>query len=114
MATFSSTKDSIRQKYIELLNKNLQNIKLSKQIEKQLYNSSINLSKDKYIQRRWSNPVFKKLYISKIRSFYCNISETSYVKNTHFKQKILDGVIKVDEISNLSVYDIYPENWSEH
>jgi transcription elongation factor S-II len=113
MPPFSSTKDSFRHNYIQLLNKALDDITLSKQVEKQLYNSSIRLAKSRYIKRQWSNKVFKQLYISKIRSFYSNVSDTSYIQNPHFKQKILNGEIKIDQISNLSVYDIYPENWSQ-
>ena len=113
MSKFNSAQDKFRQRYIQILNSNLNNSKLSKQIEKQLYNSSIRLSKERYIRRVWSNIIFKQLYISKVRSFYSNILETSYIKNPNFKNKILNGEIKIDEISNLSVYDIYPENWTQ-
>lgn len=113
MPNFSSTKDTFRQKYIQLLDTNLNDMKLSKRIEKQLYNYSIRLAKIKYIKREWNNPVFKNIYISKVRSFYSNISENSYIQNPNFRKKILSGVIKIEEISNLSVYDIYPENWTK-
>ena len=113
MNKFSSNKDKVRTKYINLLNNELNNLELSKKIEKELYNSCIRLSKLRYIVRRWENKVFKQLYISKLRSFYCNISDKSYIKNPNFRNKILNGDIKVDEISNLSVYDIYPENWTQ-
>lgn len=113
MSSFSSTKDTLRQRYIQLLDNALDDTIMSKRVEKQLYNSSIRLAKSKYITRKWSNKIFKQLYISKIRSFYSNVSDTSYIKNPQFKQKILNGEIKIDEISNLSVYDIYPENWSQ-
>ena len=113
MSNFNSSQDKFRQRYIQILNSNLNNSKLSKQIEKQLYNYSIRLAKERYIRRVWSNIIFKQLYISKVRSFYSNILETSYIKNPNFKNKILSGEIKIDEISNLSVYDIYPENWTQ-
>lgn len=113
MSNFSSINDTFRQKYIQLLNNDLNDVRLSKRIEKQLYNYSIRLAKSKYIKRTWNNPIFKKIYISKVRSFYSNILESSYIKNPNFKSKILSGEIKVDEISKLSVYDIYPENWSK-
>lgn len=113
MPGFTSDKDPFRKKYIVQLSKAIDDINLCKKIEKQIYNSSIRLAKSKYIQRQWSNPIFKHIYITKVRSFYSNVSDTSYIQNPHFKQKILSGEIKIDQISNLSVYDIYPENWSQ-
>ena len=89
MANFNSSKDNFRQRYIQLLDNDLNDSKLSKNIEKQLYNSSIRLAKSRYIKRSWSNIIFKQLYISKVRSFYSNISETSYIQNPNFKKKRL-------------------------
>ena len=111
--SFNNKDDSIRNKYVSILNNEFNNEKLSRQIEQQLYNSSIRVAKTRFIKRLWDNPLFKHLYISKIRSFYSNVATDSYVKNINFKEKIMNGAIKVDQISELSVYDIYPENWAE-
>jgi len=110
---FSSVNDSFRNKQVHTLNQEFENEELSRNIEKHLYNSSIKLAKSRFIERSWENPVFKKIYLSKIRSFYANISKDSYVKNPHFKQRIIDGTISTTQLSELSVYDIYPENWAE-
>jgi len=110
---FNSTKDEIRNKHVQILNKELLSEILSRNIEKQLYNSVIIMAKNKCIVRKWSNQLFHKLYVSKIRSFYSNVDKNSYIKNPDFKDKILNGEIKVEDINKLSVYDIYPDNWSE-
>ena len=111
--SFKSINDPIRSKHALLMNKEFNNEKLSRQIEQQLYNTCIRVSKKRFIKRKWDNPLFKNLYISKIRSFYSNISTDSYVNNINFKKKIINGDIKIEQISELSVYDIYPENWAE-
>jgi len=98
---------------VSILNKEFKDESLSKQIEKQLYNMSIRIAKKKKYMRTWTNPLFKHLYISKIRSFYSNVSEGSYVNNLTFKSKILKGDISIEQISDLSVYDICPENWEK-
>ena len=108
----SSYNDEIRNNHTLILNKEINNERISRQIEQQLFNSSIRVAKHRFIKRSWDNPLFKQLYISKIRSFYSNISD-SYIGNPNFKTKILNGDIKIKEISSLSVYDIYPENWTE-
>jgi len=111
--SFNSIHDPFRCNHVAILNKEFNNEALSKQIEKQLYNASIRIAKDRFIIRKWDNLLFKHLYVSKIRSFYSNIAEDSYVKNNTFKSKILNGDIKIENISELSVYDICPENWAE-
>jgi len=110
---FISDNDSTRNRFVSILDTEFNNEQLSRLIEQQLYNLSIRVAKDRCIKRTWCNLLFKQLYISKVRSFYSNVSTNSYVKNPHFKQKILDGEIKIEQISELSVYDIYPENWTE-
>jgi len=109
----SSYKDNIRSHYVKIINREFNNEPLSRQIEQQIYNLSIRVSKQRYIKRIWMNPLFKQLYISKIRSFYSNVTSDSYVNNLTFKQKILNGDIKINQISELSIYDICPENWTE-
>ena len=109
----TSFNDPIRNNHVSILNKELNDERLSRQIEQQLFNLSIKVAKEKCMKRNWDKVLFKQLYISKIRSFYSNICETSYVKNPDFKGKILSRSIKVEDISQLSVYDIYPDNWTE-
>ena len=110
---FDSTKDEFRNKHVFIINTEINKEKLSRNIEKEIYNSTIAHAKVKNMVRKWCNPVFKELYVSKIRTFYSNINKSCYVQNPDFKDKILSGEIKVSDINKLSVYDIYPENWSE-
>ncbi len=74
---------------------------------------SIQTAKDKHIKRRWDNVLFHRLYVSKIRSIYSNLSDRSYIQNPDFKEKLVSGEIDAKKLSKLSVYDIYPDNWSE-
>ena len=110
---YLSTKDEVRNKHVSIINNELNNERLSRNIEKQLYNVCIKQAKEKCMIRKWDNVIFKELYISKIRSFYSNLNSSSYINNVNFKDKIVNGIIKVDDIGKLSVYDIYPENWTE-
>jgi transcription elongation factor S-II len=109
----NSFKDEFRNKYVGILTTSLEDETLCRRVEKQLYNACIRLAGTRYIQREWANPVFKQLYISKLRTFYANITPDSYVSNPHFKHKVLSGKIKVEQLTDLSVYDIYPEHWSK-
>jgi transcription elongation factor S-II len=46
-------------------------------------------------------------------SVYLNLNQNSYIHNENFLKKIKDKEIKPEDIGNLSVYDIYPENWKD-
>ena len=107
----TSYTDIIRNKCVLLLNKELNNEIKSRQIEKSIFNNTIKYTKKNNIKRKWANNHFKSLYISRIRAIYSNIKEDSYLKNINFKKKILNDEINCNEISNLSNYDIFPENW---
>ena len=62
---YSNSSDEIRIKTVIKFNKVLNNLKLSKIIEKSIYNYVIEVAKNKNIIRLWSDNVFKQLYISK-------------------------------------------------
>lgn len=109
---FNNDQDKFRKSCVEFLNKEINNIILSRNIEKSIYNYTIKLSKEKNIKRIWENNIFKNLYLSKIRSLYSNISDC-YIQNKNFKNKVLNGEIDIDNIANLSSYDIFPENWKD-
>lgn len=110
---YTSKNDPTRNKMVDILNKCINNKKLSRRVEQSIYNYVIKLSKDKNIQRRWDNPVFKNIYNSKILSIYSNIKEDSYINNTQLLSNILSGKIEPSDVGKLSAYDIFPDNWKE-
>jgi DNA-directed RNA polymerase subunit M/transcription elongation factor TFIIS len=113
MDTFSNKVDEERIKMVNYMDNIIQDINLSRKVEKSIYNYVIILSKDKNIQRRWSNRIFKKLYHSKVISIYTNLKSDSYIENKTFLQRIKEKKIKANEIGTLSVYDIFPDNWKD-
>ena len=113
MEKYSNSTDEERIKMVIYFDKVIQDISLSKKVEKSIYNYIIRISKEKNIQRRWSNTTFKNLYHSKVISIYSNLKESSYIQNKGFLKKLKDGSILADNIGTLSVYDIYPDNWKE-
>lgn len=110
---YSNINDEYRSKYVNLLNNVVHDSLLSRKIEKSIYNYIIRISKEKNILRNWDNIIFKNLYISKIRSIYSNLKSDSYVQNKGFLEKIKSNDFDINTISDLSVYDIFPENWNE-
>jgi DNA-directed RNA polymerase subunit M/transcription elongation factor TFIIS len=107
----SNIDDEYRNKIVLKFNKLINDEKKSRIIEKSIYNHSIEISKQKNINRSWKNEIFKELYLSKVRSLYSNIDKDSYIKNATFLERIKSDKIDLKNIATLSVYDIFPENW---
>ena len=110
---YLSTKDEVRNKHVSV-NKELNNERLSRNIEKQLYNVCIKQAKEKCMIRKWDNIIFKRasIYLKYVHFIVILIVIVTF-KILISKDKIVNGTIKVDDIGKLSVYDIYPENWTE-
>ena len=113
MEKYSNLTDEERSKMVTYFDKVINDLTLSRRIEKSIYNYIIILSKEKNIQRRWHNPIFKRLYHSKIISIYSNLNKDSYIGNNTFLDRLKNGEIKPETIGDLSVYDIFPDNWKE-
>jgi transcription elongation factor S-II len=109
----TSYKVYIRNQSHGLLNKMMENEKISRLIEQSIYNSSIKFSSENNIKPNWDNIIFKSLYLSRIRSIYTNLKPDSYLQNKNFKTKVLKNDIDPRGISSLSRYDIFPEVWEE-
>ena len=109
----SSYKSNIRNTSCNLFHKILNDDRKSRQMEKDIYNTCLKYASENGIIKNWDNIVFKKLYVSRIRSIYSNLKSDSYLRNKNFSEKIIKGDIDPKNISSLSKYDIYPEVWSE-
>jgi len=107
----TSYEDEYRNKYVNFLNRVVDNITSAKRIERSIFNYTIDISVKKQIKKQWSNPYFKNLYLCKLRSIYANLKSDSYIQNKEFKQKVLSNEIDPKTIATLSIYDIFPENW---
>ena len=113
MEKYSNTNDQNRSKMVHYFDQLIHDILISRKIEQSVYNYIIKISKEKNIQRRWNNSIFKNLYNSKILSIYSNLKQDSYIGNTSFYQRIKEGKVDVNKVGTLSVYDIFPDNWKE-
>ena len=109
----SNINDTFRNKIVEKFYTLILDKSMSRNVEKSIYNYIIKLSKQKNIQRSWNNEVFKNLYLTKCRSIYANLDSSSYIKNTNFLKNTNNGKIDISNIANISIYDIFPENWKE-
>ena len=109
---FTSYSDNFRNKSVTKLKSIVKNEKMSRNIEKGIYNYTITVSKQKNIVCYWENPIFKNLYLNKLISIYSNLKKDSYIGNKLLLKKVKKREIKGEDLATMSVYDIYPDNWS--
>ena len=108
---FNNTSDQIRNFCVEKFNSEINNIYQSKLLERDIYNHTIEIAKQKNYKRNWDNKIFKNLYLNKIISIYTNIKKDSYVNNTTLLNKIKQNKIK--NICKLNVTALHPDAWKE-
>ena len=75
-------KDSIkfRKNIIKEINKYVNNEKKSINIEKSIFNYSIQESKSKSVIRKWENQYFVQIYIDRFRSIWSNLKNENIIK----------------------------------
>ena len=67
---YSNKNDSIRNKSVLKLDTVIQDESISRYIERDIYNSIIQVSVEKNIKRSWDNIIFKNLYLNKLISLF--------------------------------------------
>lgn len=102
----------IENSYVDVENKTNMEIqslydRLSKNLEKGIYNYCIETATQKNIVKKWENQYFVYLYIDRLRSIYMNIN------STHLREKVKSKEIKIHEIAYLSHQDMQPERWDK-
>jgi hypothetical protein len=93
---FNNIDDDIRNEKVRKINKYVNNIRKSRNLEKDIYNSIINKSKEENIYRSLGNLIFKKLYVNDIEKLCLSLSlkvvyNIEDINMTDTGQNILDN-----------------------
>jgi|TARA_B110000208_G_scaffold192038_1_gene262095 transcription elongation factor S-II len=105
-------KDDTRSNVVKKLNKCVKAMKVSRRIEKGIYNYAIGYALDKNIRREWTNLMFFRVYMGKVISVYSNLDSKCYIGNTTLLERLKNNELNPGEIAAMSSYDIYPEIWA--
>uniref|UniRef100_A0A6C0EXR9 TFIIS-type domain-containing protein n=1 Tax=viral metagenome TaxID=1070528 RepID=A0A6C0EXR9_9ZZZZ len=80
---------------------------MSRNIEKGIYNKTIDTANYYKIIKKWENKFFVMLYIDKFKMIYFNL------KNPEFLKRVLDKTFKTTELAFKSHQELYPEKWAQ-
>jgi hypothetical protein len=98
----SNVTDKYRNYYVLKINEKEKDINKSRTMEKDLYNSVIELAKQKGIDRKWSNPEFKKMYCDKM------VPNKKYTSHSLLVKCISNQIIK-EEKKNIWKGSLYED-----
>jgi len=77
-------------------------------LEKGIYNNSLDQANKLNVVKKWDNPYFVQLYLNKLRSIYLNLKD-----NTELVEKINAKQMKAHEIAFMSHQQIRPDKWED-
>ena len=100
-----------RKNIILKLNKIIKKKKFSVNLEKGIYNWSINEAKKRNIIRKWSNPIFLMLYCDRMKSIWLNLNKKSTVKNSSLLKRLKKKEFKPHTLAFMSHQEMYPDIW---
>jgi hypothetical protein len=83
-------------------------------LEKGIYNFTLEDAKRRAIRRVWENPEFQTLYEICARRTVSNIDSASYVGNTRLLNRLREGEFKPHDIAFMGFTELYPEKWGNY
>lgn len=95
---------NIRNKLFEKIGS--QNIKISQNLEKAIFNYAIKEATQKKIIKKWENHYFKQLYIDRLRTIINNL------KNPDILQQLQSEEMKPQTFAFMTHQEMNPERWS--
>ena len=106
-------KDSkiFRKNIVERLNNLIKNKKISKNLEKGIFNWAIQKGRNDKIIRKWNNSYFVRLYICKVHNILLNLNKSSYVGNNLLLKRLKKREFEAHELAFMSHQEMFPQKW---
>jgi DNA-directed RNA polymerase subunit M/transcription elongation factor TFIIS len=80
--------------------------KKGENIEKGIFNYAIKEATSRQIIKKWKNPLFCEIYLSRLRTMLVNMKQ-----NAEFLQNIKSGDIPVEQLSHMTHQEMCPDKW---
>ena len=95
-----------RNNIVSKLNEWTKNERISKNLERGIYNFAIKYSKEKSIVRKWENAAFSQIYIDRLRSIYRNLKS-----NPELTEALQQFKFKAHTLAFMTHQEMCPERW---
>jgi len=99
--------DKFRKTILDYLNNKIQNIKISENLEKGIFNYTLEQCERKNLIKKWSNEFFGIIYIQKVKTIIFNLN------NSDVFNKLIKKEIKAHELAFLNHQSMRPDLWDK-
>lgn len=109
--------NTTREKTIQWIQSDLASHLNEKQVlnlEKGIYNASIDECKKRSVLRNWENPIFKHIYMATVRRTMGNLSPKTYLKGLRLLNRLKEGEFEVQQVPFMNFAELCPEQWAVH
>ena len=103
--------DTFRTNIKKKLHKIIKRKKLSLNLEKGIYNYTIQTARLRNIVRKWDNKAFVMIYVDKFKSILLNLNAKSTIKNKELLKRLKNKEFKAHELAFMTHQELYPEKW---
>jgi transcription elongation factor S-II len=100
--------DDFRMKIRNKLFAIVENERISENIEKGVFNYSIQKASEMNIVKKWDNVYFIRVYVDRLRTLFMNLQT-----NDSLRKQIKDKKIRAHKIAFMTHQDMKPEHWKE-
>jgi DNA-directed RNA polymerase subunit M/transcription elongation factor TFIIS len=100
--------DTFRANIVHKFSKFFEEEKDKINLEKGVYNWTINEATNKKVVKKWDNPFFVHIYIDRLRSVYINLTNHPRLVNM-----VKSKEIKASELAMMTHQEMCPEKWEE-
>ena len=80
-------------------------------LDRGIYNATIQESKKRGIRCHWENPDFIEVYKGIARRCLINLNPKQYVGNGRLLDRLKDGEFPAHQVPFMSAREMYPEHW---
>jgi transcription elongation factor S-II len=103
--------DTFRTNVKKKLNKIIRRKKLSLNLEKGIFNYTIQTARLRNVVRKWDNKAFVMIYVDKFKSILLNLNPKSTIKNKELLKRLKNKEFKAHELAFMTHQELYPEKW---
>lgn len=103
--------DTFRTNVKKKLNKIIRRKKLSLNLEKGIFNYTIQTACLRNVVRKWDNKAFVMIYVDKFKSILLNLNAKSTIKNKELLKRLKNKEFKAHELAFITHQELYPEKW---
>ena len=97
--------ETFRSNIILKIDEIIKDIKISRNVERGVFNFTLKESTTKKLLKKWENPFFVNIYLNRIKTIYTNIQYEP------LKLLIQSGNIKTSELAFMTHQEMRPDKW---